>query len=137
MKIIAYKKEGAVRILAAVDPSLTFEQLKEQSGSEDALEIVKDSDLPDQYFFEAFDIADGKIVVDIEKAKEIRRDELLRLQARLVQELTQDYTKASVLGGDVGAIQRRASAVANMKFPVSDMPDDLEELKTYIPEGIQ
>jgi hypothetical protein len=137
MKIIAYKKEGSVRILGSVDGGASHEELAKKAEVSEYVAILRDEDLPDQAFFSAFDIVDGKVVVDIEKAKEIRKDELKRLQSQLVQELAQEYTKALVLGGDAGAIQRRALAVSKATFPIAEMPNDLEELKAYIPEGIQ
>lgn len=142
--ILAYKENGKVVLVSEVLDHATGEVVLPLSQiakidhiAEGNPIIVEDAEIPYSEFHDAFDIVGGKVVVDIEKAKEIRKEVLESLKSRLVQELAQDYTKALVLGGDAGAIQRRALAVSTATFPIAEMPNDLEELKSYTPEGIQ
>jgi hypothetical protein len=68
--------------------------------------IVQDSELPqaDNDFFNAWELANGVVTVNVDKAKELTRSRLRAERAPLLQEQDVLYMRATEAGGDTSAI---------------------------------
>jgi len=68
--------------------------------------IVQESELPqaDNDFFNAWELADGVVTVNLDKAKELTRNRLRAERAPLLQEQDVLYMRATEAGADTSAI---------------------------------
>jgi hypothetical protein len=148
MKIYAISnKDGSIEIMRILmtyyytGEEITIESEIARFSQEKQDQIVSykeinEEDLPsDRIFRNAWTISDKKIDYDLNKAKELKKEELRILRQPLLQDLDVQYMKAleqSLPTKDIvdqKQILRDITAV--------EMPDDIEQLKTFIPEVLQ
>ena len=96
--------------------------------------IVDSSELPEEHndFFNAWELVDGKVVVNLEKAKVITKDRLRaeRTPLMLVQDVA--YTRATETGADTTAIIAEKNRLRDIT-KLADIAESLEELKALTP----
>jgi len=97
--------------------------------------IIDEEELPaDKTFRDAWVWNDGKVDVSLEKAKEIVKDWLRKLREPIFEKLDLAYMRA-MEAKDV-ELQEQISAKKQQLRDITklDMPDNLEELKSFEPE---
>jgi hypothetical protein len=90
------------------------------------------SELPeDRYFRDAWRLVDGQLVVDIEAAKEVQRDEWRRLRKPKLDALDLDFMRALEAGESLVAIAAAKTALRDVTE--TELSGTLEEIKANIP----
>jgi hypothetical protein len=156
--IVIRKDDGGVEIVcpapAMFDPnSKTREQLREQgidfANDDEVLQFIINKDVPagsvyrvvtrdvlpqDRTFRNAWtdDKPTDSVDVDIDKAKEIKKDQLRELRKPRLAELDIQYMKVLEQGQDVAPIVAEKQALRDITK--AELPDDIEDLKNHIPD---
>ena len=92
--------------------------------------IVDSSELPEEHndFFNAWELVNGKVVVNLDKSKELTKERLRaeRTPLMLVQDVA--YTRATETGADTTAIVAEKNRLRDVT-KLADTATTLEELK--------
>lgn len=97
--------------------------------------IEDDNDLPDRYFRKAWKLEEEKetvLGIDTDKAKDIHADNLRELRKPLLANLDIEYMQA-IETDDKDKQQEIIGKKQELRDVTNDLPDDLTELKEYIP----
>lgn len=143
-KKIVYK--GPNGRLCVVSPAagcgLTVEQIAEKDVPKGVpYSIVDESEMPlDRVFRDAWSLSDGRVLVDMPRAREIHRQRLRAIRKPLLESLDADFMRAVENGDQAGQ-----KAVATMKrslrditaHPGIDAAKTPEELSAAIPGPIK
>lgn len=92
--------------------------------------IVDIASLPNQYndFFDAWELVDGKVEVNLDKAKEITKERLRAERAPLLQAQDVAFQRALESGADTSAIIAEKQRLRDITI-LADQATTLEELK--------
>ena len=92
--------------------------------------IVNTSDLPNQHndFFDAWELADGKVTVNLDKAKEITKKRLRAEREPLLQAQDVAFQRALETGADTSAIVAEKQRLRDVTT-LADSATTLEELR--------
>ena len=92
--------------------------------------IVDSSELPEEHndFFNAWELVNGKVVVNLDKSKELTKERLRaeRTPLMLVQDVA--YTRATETGADTTAIVAEKNRLRDIT-KLADTAESLDELK--------
>lgn len=132
MKLLVYKNPGngpiATPVIMLAESKLTsFDE--HMSGIDSVLEptIIEDTELPDRKYTMAWELINGAITINFDKAKEIKKDILRMLRTPLLTELDIAFQRALETNSDTTAIvaeKQRLRDVTNLV----DQVTTLEEL---------
>ena len=85
--------------------------------------IIDDCDIPDKYFRDAWTLKDGKLVIDIKKAKEIKKEKLRVERKPLLEALDVEVIKNIANADKIAEIEAQ-------KQPLRDITSLVDECKT-------
>lgn len=138
MKIIAYKQEngslGVISLFKGDDVDAFFQKIGIRTS---AYRLLDGTEQIDSEFFDAHEMTDNKeIVVNISKAKEIKKNKWRAMRIPLLQQLDVDYMRA-VERADTAAQQEIAAKKQQLRdVTLIELPESLEGIKATIPEVI-
>ena len=136
MKIIAYKQDngslGIVSLFQGDDVDVFFKKI---GISTSVYRLLNGTEQIDSEFFDAHEITDNKeIVVNISKAKEIKKNKWRAMRIPLLQQLDVEYIRA-VERADTAAQQEIAAKKQQLRnVTLIELPDLLEGIKATLPE---
>jgi hypothetical protein len=136
MSIIIYTQEnGNAAVVYPVDPSIPIEELASGAVPQGTDYTILDS-LPDGFdntFFDAYEHKDGTLVVNIDKAKEIRLNQFREVRKPLLDALDTQYIRALERGDSVlqGSIAAQKQALRDVTK--GTLPDNLASIKEHSP----
>jgi hypothetical protein len=136
MKIIAYKQDngslGIVSLFQGDDVDAFFKKI---GISTSVYRLLNGTEQIDSEFFDAHEITDNKeIVVNISKAKEIKKNKWRAMRIPLLQQLDVEYIRA-VERADTAAQQEIAAKKQQLRdVTLIELPDSLEDIKATLPE---
>lgn len=126
--IIHTNENGNVSVTVPTG-EISIEKVLAKDCPEGAI-IVDSSELPEEHndFFNAWELVEGKIVVNLDKAKLITKERLRaeRTPLMLVQDVA--YTRATETGADTTAIVAEKNRLRDVT-KLADTASTLEELK--------
>ena len=140
MEVILFKKEDqGVGIIQNCSDDYTLEEiavLDVPSGAE--WRIIEEGKLPVDYTFrDAWIWKNGEVEICLERAKEIIRTRFRELRPSLFEKLDLEFMRAveSKNAEQQEAISAKKQALRDVT--ATELPDNLEELKTFVPEILQ
>ena len=129
MNIIIYTNELGNVSVTVPTGEISIEEVLAKDCPDHAI-IVDSSELPEEHndFFNAWELVEGKVVVNLDKAKVITKDRLRaeRTPLLLVQDIA--YSRATETGADTTAIVAEKNRLRDITNLV-DTVATLEELK--------
>jgi hypothetical protein len=138
MKIIAYKQDngslGIISLFQGDDVDAFFKKIGINTS---VYRLLNGTEQIDSEFFDAHEITDNKeIVVNISKAKEIKKNKWRAMRIPILKQLDVDYMRA-VERGDTAAQQKIASKKQQLRdITLIELPDSLEGIKSVLPEAL-
>ena len=133
MNIIIYTNETGNVSVTVPTGEISIEEVLAKDCPNNAI-IVDSSELPEEHhdFFNAWELVEGKVIVNLEKAKLITKDRLRveRIPLMLVQDIA--YSRATETGADTSAIVAEKNRLRDVTSLV-DTIATLEELKALTP----
>lgn len=134
-QIITYQlPSGGVAVVHPIlREGLTIEQIAAQNVPEGVpYQIVDASTLPpDRYFREAWRMEEGQLVVDVEAAKDVQRDEWRRLRTPKLDALDLDFMRALEAGEPLVEIAAAKTALRDVTD--TELSGSLADIKANIP----
>ena len=141
MKVIVQQnKEGKV-LITTVSADSTLERVL-NSLPEDIVAFIADSeDLPsDATFFDAWEVEDKEVVVNLTKAKEIWKNKIRQARKPILEKLDVEYIKALE-----NEDSRKVKEVVSLKKELRDITDSKElskaksakDIKSFWPSILQ
>ena len=128
-QIIIHTNETGNVSVTVPTGEISIEKVLAKDCPEGAI-IVDSSELPEEHndFFNAWELVEGKIVVNLDKAKLITKERLRaeRTPLMLVQDVA--YTRATETGADTTAIVAEKNRLRDVT-KLADTASTLEELK--------
>lgn len=129
MKIILFKKNGKINFLNPSNDLLIDDIIKKEIPSGIDYNIIDVSRLPVKSpFLDALNI---DLSIDIEKAKEITKDQLRIKRKPLLDDLDIEYMRAEETGSDKTEIINKKQELRDITIKVDEC-DTVEELKALI-----
>lgn len=131
--VIIFKDKNGIGVVIPVGAN-KIEQLINAVPSGAEYIVAKRRSLPkDRYFRDAWDIVDGKLVVDIDAAKEIQRDHWRKLREPIIKRLDLQFMKALESGDEKLISEVTAKKNALRDVTNTPLPNDLKKIKATIP----
>ena len=137
MKIAAYKNDyqGAITV-PVIMHAPTLEKTAEEIalGIDPALEplVIEQSDLPDAKYIMSWFISEGRIQVDLTKAKDILREGLRAWRLKPLQELDVAFQRALETGAETATIvaqkQFYRDVTSDPRIDAAQSTDDLNSI---------
>lgn len=133
MKLIIYPLENNKLGIIEPNPGLTLEQAISNMPNNMPTGIV-DSEEIDYYFAEAYEFQNGKVNINIEKAKEIHINKFRIARAPLLLKLDIEFMKAVETGSK--ALQKQIASKKQELRDITtvDLPNNLNEIKAVWPD---
>lgn len=132
MNVIIYTNENGNVSVTTPTGEISIEEVLAKDCPVGSI-IVDRSELPEEHndFFNAWELVEGKVVVNLDKAKLITKDRLRaeRTPLMLVQDIA--YTRATETGIDTTAIVAEKNRLRDITKLV-DVVKTLEELKVLV-----
>lgn len=129
MKVIIHTNDNGNVSVTTPTGEISIEEVLNKDCPDHAI-VVDSSELPEEHndFFNAWELVDGKVVVNLDKAKIITKDRLRAERTPLI--LVQDiaYTRATEIGVDTTAIVAEKNRLRDITKLV-DVVKTLDELK--------
>ncbi len=137
MKRIAYKQNGITHIVSPAqddDAFVAFVIDKDVRPNAAEWFIVEHDEIPfDRYFRDAWDLVDGKVVVDVDKAKSIKLDRIRIDRNKALDASDKEVAKLMDQGSDLTAIRGRRQALRDIPQTINLDGLSAEELKNLDP----
>lgn len=132
MRIIYKDSDGVKVIIPSPHYKGTLDELAKKRVPEGlTYKIVSDDNIPtDRYFRNAWDIKSGKVVTDIAKAKEIKKEIIRQERKPLLEALDIDYIKAQETKSDTSAIIAEKQRLRDITKEVDNLKS-VDELKNF------
>ncbi len=131
MNIIIYQDQDGLAVIHPAEGS-TMEQLVACVPPGASYAAIPLEDLPeDRYFRDAWRLVDGQLVVDIEVAKDVQRNEWRRLRKPKLEALDLDFMRALEAGESL--VEIAAAKTALRDVTETELSGTLEEIKANIP----
>jgi hypothetical protein len=138
MNIVAIKYNDGVAIMQIIESSgLTVAQHVARAFGDDTLEysVINLSDLPnDNYFRKAWELSNGSVSVNIEKAKDIQRNHWRELRKPKLEALDLAYMRALEDGNTEMQLNIVAQKNALRDVTSTSLPNNLNRIKATIPK---
>ena len=129
MNIIIYTNELGNVSVTVPTGEISIEEVLAKDCPIGAI-IVDSSELPEEHndFFNAWELVNGKVVVNLDKSKELTKERLRaeRTPLMLVQDVA--YTRATETGADTTAIVAEKNRLRDIT-KLADTAESLDELK--------
>ena len=129
MKVIIHTNDNGNVSVTTPTGEISIEEVLNKDCPDHAI-VVDSSELPEEHndFFNAWELVDGKVVVNLDKAKIITKDRLRaeRTPLMLVQDVA--YTRATETGADTTAIVAEKNRLRDIT-KLADTAESLDELK--------
>lgn len=139
MKMYAIKMlDDSVRIMTIIAGEIVTELDKwgDKADVVSYVEITKDDVPSDRFFRNAWCFCeDNGISVSLDKAKEIKLDQFRELRKPLLEKTDIDFMKALESDASLSDIVAKKQALRDVT--TVELPDDLVELKDFIPEVLK
>lgn len=128
-QVIIHKNENGNVSVTVPTGEISIEAVLAKDCPNHAI-IVNRTDLPfDEEFFNAWELIDSKVIVNIDKAKELTKARLRDERIPLLQEQDVAYSRATEIGADTIAIVAEKNRLRDVTKLV-DTSSTLQELKT-------
>ena len=138
-KIIIYQDTDGSTCVVHPAPGIALKTVIATSVPDGAeYEVLEDAQLPqDRYFRDAWKLENGEVAIDIEAAKEVQRNVWRKLRAPKLGALDMELMRAI----ENGMSTSKRNEIAERKQALRDitttpLPDDLEAIRTTIPEPL-
>lgn len=135
MKTVAYSNARGGISTAVPTADITIEQLAHQiaaDGHECVVLDIENSEIMHR-FYDALELKDHQIVLNIDKAKEIKRDQFRALRTPKLQQLDIDYMIA-VENEDTKQKKHIKDRRQQLRdITICSLPDDMNDLLHFIP----
>jgi hypothetical protein len=135
MKNIAYTVKGSSRAFVAVlINDANIDNFLQQNNVDCWFDILDVSKLPITMFYNAWVMKGNVIVVDLEKAKDIKRNQFRQARKPLLEKLDVEYMRAVETSN---AAKKKAIATKKQELrdvTNVDMPNDVDELAKFWPD---
>lgn len=132
-QVIVFKDKTGVGVVVPVQATTVDQLLKAVPEGAEHIVINRSSLPKDRYFRDAWDIKDGKVVVDVEKAKDIQRDHWRKLREPIIKRLDLQFMKALESGDEKLISEVTAKKNALRDVTNTPLPNDLKKIKATIP----
>ena len=128
-QIIIYKNDNGNVSVTVPTGAISIEEVLVKSCPNHAT-IVDSSELPEKYncFFNAWELVGGKVIVNLDKAKNITKDRLRAKREPLLEAQDVAFQRALEYGADTSAIVAEKQRLRDITKKV-DAVNTLEELK--------
>lgn len=128
-QIIIYKNDNGNVSVTVPTGAISIEEVLVKSCPNHAI-IVDSSELPEKYncFFNAWELVGGKVIVNLDKAKNITKDRLRAKREPLLEAQDVAFQRALEYGADTSAIVAEKQRLRDITKKV-DAVNTLEELK--------
>lgn len=139
MKIIAYKQDsGSLGVISLFKGDDVDAFLSKIGIGTSVYKLLDGTEQIDNEFFDAYEMSDNKeIVVNIFKAKEIKRNKWRAMRTPLLKQLDVDYMRA-VERADTVAQQEIAAKKQQLRdVTLIELPDSLEGIRATLPEVLE
>jgi hypothetical protein len=129
-KVIIYSNENGGVSVCTPTGELSIEETQAKDTPEGSI-IVDKEDLPesDNDFFDAWELVDGKVLVNISKAKEITKKRLRAEREPLLQAQDVAFQRAQESGSDTSAIVVEKQRLRDIT-KLADSAKTLDELRS-------
>lgn len=138
MSIVVYEFEGKVSVVTLCGKSTPEHYIAAHVPPTAKHLILTDTaDLPAAGFRNAWFINDNKVEIDINKAKEIKRNQFRQARKPLLEQLDIEYMRAV----ETSNASKKKSIAAKKKqlrdVTSIDLPDDADELANFWPDVLK
>lgn len=134
MKHIAFQFEGSLSVVIPTDPNADLNELAANVIPEGTpFTIIEDSEV-DHDFFNAYEHDGEKVILNIEKAKELHLDKFREARKPKLQKLDVAFMKAVETADLAKQAEISTAKQALRDVTKTPLPDTLAELKSTWPE---
>ena len=136
-KIIIFNQENGNAAVMVATTEYLQDHTIEQCAAKDVpagaeFHIIEEEDLPQEHndFFNAWELADGQVTVNLTKATDITKDRLRAERTPLLTALDVQYQRALESGSDTKAIVAEKQRLRDITKITATTLDELKVLKT-------
>lgn len=132
-QVIIFKDKNGVSVVVPVGANKIEQLLNAVPEGAEHIVVNRSSIPKDRYFRDAWDIVGGKLVVDIDTAKEIQRDHWRKLREPIIKRLDLQFMKALESGDEKLINEVTAKKNALRDVTNTPLPNNLKKIKATIP----
>jgi hypothetical protein len=133
MNVIIYQDSDGLAVIHPAE-GVDIETLVEMVPEGAPYIIAPADNLPDdRYFRDAWELCDGQLSVNVGCAKEVQRNRWRKMRKPKLEKLDLDFMRAIEAGDDEKKTEISEAKQALRDVTETELPDEIEAIKTTIP----